>query len=215
MIDQQLIHRILDEHKNYKQKRPFIVAIDGLSGAGKTTISNQIENELTKRNISVAIFHIDDHIVERKHRYNTGYEEWYEYYYLQWDVKLLQQKLFKALHNESKLTLPFYNHSTDTTLYKTVNINSSELVLIEGIFLQREEWLPYIDYVVYIDCPREIRFERALNRDTYIGDYQERLYKYKRRYWQGEDHYLNHVNPLKRADFSINSYHQITWKSYD
>lgn len=55
----------------------------------------------------------------------------------------------------------------------------------------------------YLDCPRELRHKRALNRDSYIGDYQARLNKYKRRYWLGEKHYLDIVKPIKSADLVI------------
>ena len=47
--------------------RPFVVAIDGLSGAGKTTLVSHLNNEP-----SVYVLHIDDYIVERDRRYETG-----------------------------------------------------------------------------------------------------------------------------------------------
>ena len=51
---------------------------------------------MKQESIPFQIFHIDDHIVERNKRYHTGYEEWYEYYYLQWDIAYLQKKFFKS-----------------------------------------------------------------------------------------------------------------------
>ncbi len=52
---------------------------------------------MKQESIPFHIFHIDDHIVERNKRYNTGFEEWYEYYYLQWDIEWLRQKFFQKL----------------------------------------------------------------------------------------------------------------------
>src|SRR5690606_28757279 len=126
---------------------------------------------------------------------------WYEYYYLQWDVNMLVDKLFKEIHrNSSKLTLPYYDKSMDKTDNKTLSIPSDSMILVEGVFLQRKEWKSYYDFTVFIDCPREVRHERVLQRDRYIGNEQAILDKYKRRYWLGEEHYFKTVNPLKIAN---------------
>ncbi|SEQ96042.1 kinase [Piscibacillus halophilus] len=196
----RIINEIIDKYEAHTKTRPFIVAIDGLSGAGKTTVTQQLENILTSQNYKVRVVHIDDHIVERHKRYNTGHDEWYEYYYLQWDVELLKRELFKKIYLNSDLTLPFYVYETDQIYQEKINLDSSSIVIIEGIFLQRDEWREYLDYVCYLDCPRDIRFDRVLNRDPYNGSHEKRLQKYKRRYWLGEEHYLHKVNPIKIAD---------------
>ncbi|MGP0580468.1 kinase, partial [Paenibacillus peoriae] len=77
---------------------------------------------MKQESIPFHIFHIDDHIVERNKRYDTGFEEWYEYYYLQWDIEWLRQKFFRKLQNETKLKLPFYNDKTDSCEMKKVQI---------------------------------------------------------------------------------------------
>ena len=184
-----------------KQGRPFIVGLDGLSGAGKTTLVQILEQELSARGCKVTIFHIDDHIVEREKRYNTGYEEWYEFYSLQWDVEWLRMKLFESLHNNvGEITLPYYDKTSNSYSTNKTVIETDGIVLIEGIFLQRKEWRMYFDFVVYLDCTREMRYERLLSRDTYSGDKQAILDRYNRRYWRGEDYYLMVENPLDKAD---------------
>ena len=117
-----------------KQGRPFIVALDGLSGAGKTTLVQKLEQELSARGCKVTIFHIDDHIVERDKRYNTGHEEWYEFYSLQWDVEWLRVKLFESLHNNvGEITLPYYAKTSNSYSTKKTAVEAESIVLIEGI----------------------------------------------------------------------------------
>lgn len=197
----ELVEELFTNFQERTEKsRPYVVGIDGLSGAGKTTLVNKLQSEL-KKQCDVVVIHIDDHIVERNKRYDTGYEEWYEYYYLQWGVNMLVDKLFKEIHrNSSKLTLPYYDKSMDKTDNKTLSIPSDSMIIVEGVFLQRKEWKSYYDFTVFIDCPREVRHERVLQRDRYIGNEQAILDKYKRRYWLGEEHYLKTVNPLKIAN---------------
>lgn len=186
-------------HKRTATNYPFVIGIDGLSGAGKTTLVNQLESEL-KEMFQIVVIHMDDHIVERNRRYNTGYAEWYEYYYLQWEIKELTEKLFKSIRKDHKITLPYYEKAIDKNINKTISIPPDSIILIEGIFLQRKEWSTLFDYVIYIECPREIRYERVLKRDQYIGNRQEIIDKYKRRYWLGEKHYLEMEDPIRTAN---------------
>lgn len=184
--------------------RPLIVGIDGLGGAGKTTFVKEVKQELRGCNCEVRIFHLDEHIVERNKRYHTGYEEWYEYYNLQWDIAEILNSLLTPLHNSDHINLSFYDKSTDSISHRQIEVYTNSIVLIEGIFLQRNEWKSVFDYVIYLNCPFELKKNRALNRDSYIGDYHDRLKKYTERYWPAEKHYLDTINPISIADLVIN-----------
>ena len=200
LVDNLYTHisqNIIDNYKNHTANRPFIVAIDGLSGAGKTTFANEIKNRLAH----TLVIHIDDHIVERKERYNTGFEQWYEYYQLQWDTVYLAEQLYQKVHqNAAQLQLPFYDKDRDRSVMKTIDLSPEHIIIIEGIFLLREEWKHYYDCIFFLDCPTETRYERVLQRDTYIGDAAERLKKYQERYWVAEEYYLKKQAPLEMAD---------------
>lgn len=199
---QPIKQHILNQHQKHKLNRPFIIAIDGLSGAGKTTIVNHLKDKLD----NVLVIHIDDHIVERKKRYDTGYEEWYEYYQLQWDTVYLEEELYKKLHqNDDHLHLSFYNKDHDSFVNKTIPLSPYQIIIIEGIFLLREEWKNYYDYIIFLDCPKEIRYERVLVRDAYIGDKGQIVDKYENRYWVAEEYYLNKQSPLTIAHCIVKS----------
>ncbi|MCA0982030.1 kinase [Exiguobacterium aestuarii] len=183
----------------HSANRPFVVAIDGLSGAGKTTFVSHLNGES-----DLLVLHIDDYIVERAKRYETGQSEPTEYYALQRDVSRLECELFRPLtEGVTKLILPRYDYERDVIVEEVIDVSSAHTVVVEGIFLQRSEWRPYYDYVIYLDCPRDVRYERVLNRDTYLGVPEERLAKYKRRYWPGEDLYLQLVDPKRGADIVL------------
>lgn len=192
-----LIHQIQEGYEKHREARPYIVAIDGLSGAGKTTLVNLLKDSLEKP----VIIHIDDHIVERSKRYDTGQEQWFEYYQLQWDTNYLKEHLYQKLkQSASCLTLPFYYKDEDTHSNQTMHLSPDSIIIIEGIFLLREEWKDFYDYIIFLDCPKELRYERVLQRDTYIGDLEERVKKYKERYWVAEEYYLNTRKPLELAN---------------
>ncbi|KMP95758.1 MULTISPECIES: kinase [Bacillus cereus group] len=189
-------NELINIMKKHKENR-FILGIDGLSRSGKTTFVTNLKENMKQESIPFHIFHIDDHIVERNKRYHTGYEEWYEYYYLQWDIESLRQKFFQKLQTETKLNLPFYNNVIDSCEMKKVQIPIVGVIVIEGVFLQRKEWRDFFHYMVYLDCPRETRFLRE-SEET-----QKNLSKFENRYWKAEDYYLESETPQKRANLLI------------
>ena len=154
-----------------KEKR-FVLGIDGLSRSGKTSFTAKLMEALDR---PVLTYHIDDFIVDRSRRYHTGYEEWYEYYYLQWEVKRLQKELFQHMREESERAL----------------------VIVEGVFLQRAEWRNYLDYVVYLKCSKEERF----NRESQVT--KQKVEKFRNRYWKAEGYYIITVKPERKANLVL------------
>ncbi len=123
---------------------------------------------------------------------------------MQWDVERLTNDLFKSLLTRwDTINLPLYNKITDTTSINQITVEPNSIVLIEGVFLQRPEWRSFLDFVIFLDCPRTLRHERVLKRDSYIGNHQEILSKYKRRYWPAENHYMDSVKPISNADVVV------------
>nr|WP_084158014.1 kinase [Bacillus manliponensis] len=175
----------------------FILGIDGLSRSGKTTCVKHLGKELEKHEVPYVIFHIDDYIVERNKRYHTGREEWFEYCYLQWDIDWLQDYFFRLLKINNEITLPFYKDETDTHETKCVTLPKTGIIIIEGVFLQREEWKSYFDFVLYLDCPKEKQFLRE-RKET-----QQNIKKFQERYWKAEEYYIQAVSPAKVANLVL------------
>ncbi|MDP4549795.1 kinase [Alkalihalobacillus macyae] len=189
-----IINHLLQSRKS---DHPLIIGIDGLSRSGKTTFVHRIEYELIQKNVRYHTFHIDDHIVERCKRYNTGKGAWIEYYFLQWDIEWLTNHFFLLMKERTVLTLPYYNNLKDVQKLQTVDLAEIELIIVEGVFLQREEWRGFFDRVLFLDCPREKRFARENER------VQTELEKFQTRYWKAEEFYMTKVKPIEKADFTI------------
>ncbi len=181
-----------------EQNKRYIIGIDGLSRSGKTTLVKQLSQNLIEKNISFYVFHIDNHIVERKKRYETGHEEWFEYYQLQWDIDWLSDHFFEKIKVFHSFHLSFYQDESDTQMFKQITLPESCVIIIEGVFLQRKEWKNYFDFLVYLDCPREKRFLRESEQT------QKNIDKFQNRYWKAEDYYLETEHPIDCADLVLN-----------
>ncbi|MGO1058847.1 kinase [Planococcus sp. FY231025] len=193
----------LDEIWARQPESRTIIAIDGLSRSGKTTLSDRMAEYLSVQNVPYKLFHIDDLIVERKRRYGTGRAEWQEYYFMQWEIETLQEQFLGKLKTETEISLAFYNAGSDSHVSKKIRLPATGIVLIEGVFLQRPEWRPNFDAVFYLDCPKEQRFEReseaAKRNSRKLAD----------RYWAAEQYYEETVRPKERADWVIQSGREI------
>ncbi|MBM6618810.1 kinase [Bacillus suaedaesalsae] len=192
------LNELLDKSRDLNGQR-FILGVDGLSRSGKTTFVKEIGHYLKENDRPFHIFHIDDYIVKRSNRYNTGHEEWFEYYQLQWDTQWLVDNFFRSLKASNTVVLPYYCGETDTHTHKRVMLPNNGVIIVEGVFLQRDEWREYFDFVLYLDCAREVRFKRESLKT------QENVKKFEERYWKAEDYYLQNIQPLKSADLVVRS----------
>lgn len=177
----------------------FIIGIDGLSRSGKTTIGNFLYSHYVEKGVPAVLLHLDDYIVERKHRYETGIESWREYYELQWDVERVAEDLLAPLKTVSELSMEVYDETSDQHQAESIHLPVNSLIIIEGVFLQREEWRSYFDFLCYVDSPRDKRFSRE-NAET-----QKQLEKFEQRYWKAEVYYLKEFHPAASADYLISN----------
>lgn len=185
--------------------KTVIVGIDGLGGAGKSSISEEIYEQLSKDNIHIEVLHIDDFIHPKNIRYNDNYAEWECYYNLQWRYDYLLENVINPIRKNGKFTglIELYDKDEDRYERKSVDIKEGSVVLIEGIFLQREELSQVFDYMIYIDVPESERLKRVLKRDGYIGTVDDIKEKYENRYFPAERHYVNMYSPSKLADYVV------------
>ena len=182
----------------------FMVGIDGLGGAGKSTVSEDIMRLLQDNGINTEIFHIDDFIHPRAVRYNDSYPQWEQYYYLQWRYDHFTEAVAGPARDGRALPpVELYDKDNDSYIVKRLDIPVGSVILTERIFLQREELNGLFDYMVYIDVPEEERLCRVLLRDGYIGDEAAIREKYEKRYFPAERFYADKYRPAEKADLVI------------
>lgn len=192
--------------KNLAENQVLIVGIDGLGGAGKSTVSEELCKLFRDENYSVTVLHIDDFIHPKSVRYNENYEEWECYYNLQWRYDYFMNDVIMPIKNNGYFCgeIELYDKDNDKYYFSKADIPSDGIVIVEGIFLQRRELEGIFDYMIFMDVPEEVRLSRVLKRDGYIGDEQQIRKKYENRYFPAEHRYTTQCSPVERADYVIN-----------
>lgn len=183
--------------------RTRIIGIDGLGGAGKSTISDALCQRLKGKDCPVTLLHIDDFIHPKAVRYNEQYAAWECYYHLQWRYDYLLNAVIAPLKQglPLKTDIELYDKEHDSYHISKMDIPIGSIVIIEGIFLQRPELHGVFDYMIYIDIPEDVRLRRVLERDSYIGSREQIREKYAQRYFPAERRYLAACAPQENADF--------------
>lgn len=193
--------------KNIEEsKTNYIIGIDGYSCAGKTSLTEKLI-EYYKDTRPIYVFHIDDFIKPKKYRYDTGHAQWFEHFFLQWDLNHIKENLFKVIkNNESQIKLQYYCKDRDITIEHIYDVASQSIFIVEGVFLQRDEWRKFFDYIIFVDCQRETRFQREVIRSNHKENLDAVIDRYKERYWAAEDYYNETYKPLEVSDLIIRNY---------
>ncbi|ALV41754.1 anthranilate synthase [Pseudarthrobacter sulfonivorans] len=128
---------------------PVIIAIDGRSGAGKTTLAIELAAQLRNHH-KVALFHLED-IYPGWNGLTAGIERY---------VSTVLTPLSRA--EPATWTSWDWNRHYDGDTRVTL---PAEIVIIEGVGAAAADARPLLNAVIWADSPDDIRRKRALDRD--------------------------------------------------
>lgn len=143
----------------------IIIGIAGGSASGKTSISRQLK-EAFENTRSVVIIRQDDYYKDQsqktmEERIKTNYDHPFAF-----DNELLVEHL-RTLTGGGSVEKPTYDFVNHTRSDIVEHIDSSDVIVIEGLFvLENEELRGLCDIKVFVDTDADIRFIRRLMRDV-------------------------------------------------
>lgn len=148
-----------------KSERPVIIGIAGGSGSGKTTIANEIYNQLHQNDRILTItqdsYYKDNDNLSMDERQKINYDHPDAF-----DMELLVDQL-KELMSYNPVEMPVYDFTAHTRSKKTIHTEPADIIILEGILVLADEKLRNLmDIKVFVDTDEDIRFIRRLQRDT-------------------------------------------------
>jgi uridine kinase len=109
----------------------------------------------------------------------------------------LRRQVLEPLQNDNPGHYQRYDWNTDS-LAEWHNVPIGDTVIIEGNYTTRKELAAFYEVKIWIDCPRELRLLRGLERD---GEKARPVWE---DYWMpAEDLYLESHKPFDYADLII------------
>jgi len=177
---------------------PFVVALDGASGVGKSTLAAVLTVEL-----GASVVHTDDFFASHM----TGAE---------WDACTAAQKAnlaidWQRLRGEALEPLragreaswhPFdfasYAYATGSGLTKdVVTRQPTKVIVLDGVYSSRPELIDLIDLSVLVEASTAVRRQRHDKREA--TDQAQ----WHRRWDEAEDYYFAHVRPPQSYDLVV------------
>lgn len=138
------------------EKRPFVVAIDGMCASGKTTLGEKLHKAFPDSNL----FHMDDYFLQPHQRTterlvepggNVDYERF-------------KDEIVDHLNDTNGLSYRFYDCKAQM-LGKFIKVDWQPLVIIEGAYSQHPYFGNIYDLRVFCEISHEEQCERILKRN--------------------------------------------------
>lgn len=177
-----------------RQKVCLLVAIDGLGGAGKSTLAQLLEQQLKALGWIVTVVKHDDFYLPSSQRENQqarmiGRD---------FDWERLRDQVLIPVRERRSTHYQRYDWEADV-LAEWRTISASDVVLVEGVYTMRCELTDLYDLKIWVECPRAIRLARGIARDG-----EEARTIWEQDWMPKEDDYVKTHLPHERADLSIN-----------
>lgn len=188
----------------------FRIGINGVDGSGKTSFTKHLVEYLrTRTDREIISVTVDGFHNPRSVRYEKGRDSAEGFYYDSYNIKEIEEVLLKPLSpggNRKYRTRIFDVKKDVFVVEEEKKAQESAILIVEGIFLFREELLSYWDYKIFLDVPFDVTLERMLIRDSslFSSENEERIL-FEKRYMPGQNLYLKEATPQQKANIIIDN----------
>jgi uridine kinase len=185
--------------------RPALVAVDGVDGSGKTTFAQALAAAYREAGRAVEVVHLDDYLNPRTTRYRLGRRSPEGYFVDTYDLDAFTQHVLEPLrpHGSGTILRRFFDLRVDARVDdRPVEVPSDGVVIVEGMFLHRDELAGVWDMSVFLDVPFEVSVRRLARRD---GSNPDPSHASMTRYVEGQRLYLSRCRPERRATHVVDN----------
>ena len=181
------------------------VGVDGVDGAGKTTVADELAAVLRSRGRQVVRVRLDDFHHPRDVRYRRGRDSPEGFFHDSYDLVAVRQEVLDPLGPDGDRWYrpAVHDVATDVRLDPPPRQAPSGAVLVlDGLFLHRGELADAWDLSVLVTAPFEATYARMAVRD---GSPADPHHPANRRYLVGQQLYFAAVDPERRADVVLDN----------
>lgn len=196
-------------------QRPLLVAIDGIDGSGKSTFADELAKAAGEKEICAVRSTIDSFHNKRSIRHARGATSPLGFYADSHNLDALRRELldpFKA-GTGSPYRVGVFDEPTDAAVDAPVaTVRPDDVLLFDGIFVQRPELAAYWDLVIFLDAQHRVELDRlalvldGLPQDPIEAVSHSLVWATRiDRYASGMRYYLDLVDPIASAHVVIDN----------
>jgi uridine kinase len=142
---------------------PFLVAIVGGSGSGKTWLAERLASELSPNAVRVSLddFYRDRSHLPRTRRARINFDQPRAIDWIAFESALHRLALGRSAR------IPQYDFKTHSRLRTWKTLLPKPVILIDGLWLLRRRSSRFLFQMrIFLECPVRIRLQRRLERDV-------------------------------------------------
>ena len=202
----ELLTHLAEAVRSVTITHPTRVAIDGVPGAGKTRLADELAVVLRAQGREVIRATIEDFLNPRsvRHPWIDSAEGWYNH---NTDIGALHRVLLDPLGPDGgrRIQRAVYDKATDIAVSAPVSTAAIDAVLLfDGVFLLRKELFDRWDLRIFVSVTFEKALDRSRIRDrTPLMSADEVERRYRRRYIPSQQFYLETAHPADHADIIV------------
>ncbi|MBI2168342.1 MAG: hypothetical protein HYU28_02410 [Actinobacteria bacterium] len=185
-----------------ERAHPVRVCVDGVAGAGKTSLANDLAPAIRARAHPCIRASADGFHRPRSDRYRRGRDSPEGYYRDAFDYEAMRRMFLDPLgpNGDRRYQPAAHDVGSDLALSTVPRLaDRRAVVVVDGMFLQRPELDGCWDFRVWVDCSEETARARAVSRDRgSFGPQVDALYR--QRYLPAQRLYLDEVDAASLAD---------------
>lgn len=186
--------------------RPLRVAVDGITGAGKTTFADDLAARIRARGADCIRVSMDGFHQPRAVRHRRGRESPDGYYEDAYDYAALRRELLDPLGpaGDRRYRSRVIDLASDAALQDPPSVASERAILVvDGSFLQRPEAAGW-DLTIFLAAGFATAETRGVARDApAFGSVEAAADMFRVRYHAAQRRYLAEVDPERRAGIVV------------
>ncbi len=178
----------IKRNMNTVPTKPFVVAIDGMSASGKTTLGELLHKQFPNSNL----FHMDDYFLQAHQRTDKRLSEVGGNI----DYERFMNEIILHLNDRDVFSFCKYDCHTQT-LSSKIHVPWKPLVIIEGAYSQHPYFGNVYDLRIFYEISKEKQQERILKRNGF-----EMLKRFENEWIPKENAYFEFYEIKKSCDDS-------------
>jgi uridine kinase len=206
VIVETAVEEILTRRTQIDPRRSALIGVSGIDAAGKGYITDQIVERLQRTGIRAVALHGDGWLNSPDKRFNMARAA--EHFY---ENALRFEQMFGELvlplkqKRSHRGTMDFVSETAATYTKQTYAFSDVDVLILECIFLFKNEFRRHFDLSIWIDCSFQTALERAVGRSQEGLGVNETVSAYQTIYFPAQRIHFDKDLPRSTADLIIDN----------